>query len=57
VEADVDHIVLAAAIGTCLLFGSGVLAGVILMVSAAIRRGSPAGPHGPRDEAPDERLW
>jgi hypothetical protein len=53
----VDHIVLAAAIGMCLLFGSGVLAGIILMVSTAIRRGSPAGPHGPRDEGPDERLW
>jgi len=33
-----DRIVLAIAIGIGLVFGSGVLVGVILMVSMAIRR-------------------
>jgi hypothetical protein len=42
-EAGVDRIVLIAAIGICLLFGSGVLAGIILMVSTVIR-GDPPGP-------------
>jgi hypothetical protein len=53
----VDHIALAAAIGMCLLFGSGVLAGVVLMVWAVIRHGHPAAPPGPGHEGPDTRLW
>ena len=37
-EADVDRIMVAVAIGMALVFGTGILVGVIAMVSMAIRR-------------------
>ena len=55
-----DRIALAAIIGTSLVFGCGVLAGVVVMVSTAIRRMRPerssrrTRPHLP-GTGPDDR--
>ncbi len=56
-----DRIALAAVIGTSLVFAGGVLVGIILMVSTAIRQISPrrrTPPHlpgaGPDDQGADQ---
>jgi hypothetical protein len=63
-EAGMDRIALAVIIGTSLVFGCGVLVGIVVMVSSAIRRIRPARssrrtqPHlpgtGPDDQGADQ---